>query len=260
MEQLKALEKKIARQVGRAVHDYGMIAEGDSVMVALSGGKDSWTLLSILNRLKARAPVKFEVIAVTVDPGYQGIPTDRAAAYCAEQGWRYIVEPTKMDKIIEENLTPGSSHCAFCARLRRGVLYNVAQREGFNKIAIGHHADDLIETLIMAEFFNGEIKSMPPVLTADDGINIVLRPMCYVWESQIIDYARAVEFPVLPCACPPCTGSDIKRKWSKKLLDGLEREHPGVKASLLASLGHVRPRYLMGVEPLSGDRILKPTP
>jgi tRNA 2-thiocytidine biosynthesis protein TtcA len=238
-------EKKIVRLTGRAIHDFGMIVEGDRVLVALSGGKDSWTLLHALEQLRVKAPVRFELTAVTVDPGFPAFETRPIADYCAAHGYRHFVEPSTLYEIVESKRTPGSSYCAFCARLRRGILYGVAQREGFTKIALGHHADDFIETLLMAEFFTGEIKAMAPVLHADDGANVVIRPLCYVAEDLIRDHALRAEFPVVCCGCPVCGAPDQQRKRIKRLLRELEDEHPGIKANLLSSLGRVRLRHLM---------------
>lgn len=245
-----SLEKKILRKVGRAVSDFGMIVEGDRIMVGLSGGKDSWTLLHILHELERRAPIKFEVFAVTVHPGFEDYNSSMLEEFCTQKGYAHFVEKTSMYSIMEEKTRPGTTYCSLCARLRRGVLYSVAKREGYTKVALGHHADDLIETLLMAELFNGEIKSMPPLLHADDGVNVLLRPMCYVFEQQIIEFAMARGFPLIPCGCPMKCGTDVvARKRVKRLLTELEGEHPGVKANLLGSLGRVRERYLMNKKP-----------
>lgn len=243
---LHTLEKKLLRKVGKAVHDFGMIEEGDRIMVGLSGGKDSWTLLHVLNELKKRAPIKFDVFAVTVHPGFEGFMPHMVEEFCREEGYNHHTEMTAMERILEEKTRPGTTYCSLCARLRRGVLYTVAKREGYTKVALGHHADDLIETLLMTELFNGEIKSMPPVLNADDGYNVLIRPLCYVFEDTIIDFARARGFPLIPCGCPMKCGTDVvARKRVKRLLEELEGEHPGVKANLLGSLGRVRSKYLM---------------
>jgi len=239
------LEKRILRKVGRAIHDFGMIREGDRVLVALSGGKDSWTLLHCLEALRRRAPVSFEVLAVTIDPGFPGFRTETVAAYCREHGFRHWVEPSRIYEIVEAKRDPGSSYCSFCSRLRRGVLYGVAEREGCTRIALGHHADDLIETLLLSQFYTGEIKSMPPVLRAEDGVNVVIRPLCTVFEEDIRAYAEVRGFPVVCCGCPVCGVEEMKRKQVKGLLRDLEQGHPGIKASMLSSLGRVRRGYLM---------------
>lgn len=245
MQRFDLLEKKILRKAGQAIAEFGMIEEGDRVLVALSGGKDSWTLLHVLETLRRRAPVPFEVHAVTVHPGFPGFRTEPIERYCREQGFRHWVEPSRIYEIVEAKRHPGTSYCAFCSRLRRGVLYGIGRREGYTKIALGHHADDLIETLLLSQFFTGEIKSMPPRLTAEDGINVVIRPLCRVFEEDIRAYALAREFPVVCCGCPVCGVEDQKRKRVKALLRELEAEHPGIKASMLSSLGRVRRGYLL---------------
>lgn len=239
------LEKRLLRKVGRAIHDFGMIRAGDRVLVALSGGKDSWTLLHCLEALRRRAPVSFEVAAVTVHPGYPWFHTEAIEAYCREHGFRHWVEPSRIYEIVEAKRDPGSSYCSFCSRLRRGVLYGAAHREGFSRLALGHHADDLIETLLLGQFFTGEIKSMPPLLRAEDGVNVVIRPLCTVFEDDIRAYAKARGFPLVGCGCPVCGAKDMKRQQVKALLGELEKGHPGIKANLLSSLGRVRRGYLM---------------
>ncbi|MHB8763082.1 MAG: tRNA 2-thiocytidine(32) synthetase TtcA [Deferrisomatales bacterium] len=239
------LGRRILRRVGRAIADFSMIAAGDRVLVALSGGKDSWTLLHCLESLRRKAPVPFDLVAVTVDPGFPGFRTQPIAEGCRARGFQHFVEPSNLYEIVEEKRDPGSSYCSFCARLRRGILYGAARREGFNKIALGHHADDLIETLLLSQFFTGEIKSMPPVLRAEDGVNTVIRPLCSVFEADIRAFAAAQQFPVVCCGCPVCGVEEMQRKRVKALLGQWEAEHPGVKASMLASLGRVRTGYLM---------------
>ena len=242
------LTARVLRATGRAIGDYGMIVEGDRVLVALSGGKDSWVLLHMLETLKKRSPVRFEVTAVTVHPGYPEYDPAPVERHCKRLGYRHFTEPSNMYEIIEAKREPGSSYCAMCARLRRGILYGVAKREGFTKIALGHHADDLIETLLMAEFYTGEIKSMPPLLLADDGVNVVIRPLCYAWEEDLAKLALSWEFPVVSCGCVMAVCTTTKRQRMKALLKTMETEHPGVKANLLSSLGRVRTRYLMKPE------------
>jgi tRNA 2-thiocytidine biosynthesis protein TtcA len=239
------LEKKIVRAAGRAIGDFRMIQEDDRVLVALSGGKDSWALLHALHVLRRRSPVRFEVDAVTVHPGYPDFDPAPVEARCRALGYRHFVEPSRMYEIIEAKREPGSSYCAICSRLRRGILYGTANREGYTKIALGHHADDLIETLLLAELFTGEIKSMPPLLRADDGRNVVIRPLCYCFEEDLAAFAQEMGFPVVSCGCPVAGCTHTQRHRIKALLKGLENEHPGVKANLLSSLGRVRLRYLM---------------
>lgn len=245
MTPVERLEKKILRRVGRAIADFRMIEEGDRVLVALSGGKDSWTLLHALHALRRRAPVSFEVCAVTVQPGFPGFRTEALEEHCRRVGYPHFTEQSQIYEIVEAKRTPGTSYCAFCSRLRRGILYGIAQREGFTKIALGHHADDLIETLLLAQFFTGEIKSMPPVLKAEDGVNTIIRPLCTVFEEDVRAFATVSEFPVVCCGCPVCGVEEQQRKRVKALLRDLEAEHPGIKANMLASLGRVRHGFLM---------------
>lgn len=239
------LSRRIVRTVGRAIGDYGMIAEGDRVLVALSGGKDSWVLLNALHILKKRSPVRFELTAVTVHPGYPGFDPAPVETHCAKLGYPHFTEPSTMYDIIEDKREPGSSYCSICARLRRGILYGIADRMGFTKIALGHHADDLVETFLLAAFFTGEIKSMPPVLNADDGRNVVIRPLCYAWEGDVARLAELEGFPVISCGCVMAACQTTNRHKMKALLANMEAGHPGVKANLLSSLGRVRTRYLM---------------
>jgi tRNA 2-thiocytidine biosynthesis protein TtcA len=239
------LEKRILRKAGRAIADFDMITEGDRILVALSGGKDSWTLLHCLESLRRRAPVRFEVAAVTVQPGFPGFNVEPVEAFCRERGHRHWVERSRIYDIVEAKRAPGTSYCAFCSRLRRGVLYGIAEREGYTKIALGHHADDLIETLLLSQFFTGEIKSMPPVLHAEDGVNVVIRPLCTVFEADLRAFATTQGFPIVCCGCPVCGVEDMKRKRIKLLLNQLEAEHQGIKASMLSSLGRVRHESLM---------------
>jgi len=245
----EVLHKRILRKAGQAIHRFAMIAEGDRVLVALSGGKDSWTLLHVLHTLQRRAPVAFKVAAVTVHPGFPGFRPAPVADFCRAQGWEHWVEPTHIYDIVEAKRDPESSYCSFCSRLRRGVLYGLATRRGYTKIALGHHADDLIETLLLSQFFTGEIKSMPPVLHADDGRNVIIRPLCSVFEEDVSRFAARMGFPVICCGCPVCGAKDMKRKRVKALLNQLEAEHSGIKASMLASLGRVRTQYLMNPAP-----------
>lgn len=245
LTRVQRLEKKIVRRVGRAIGDFQMIEEGDRVLVALSGGKDSWALLHALHVLQRRSPVRFDLAAVTVHPGYADFDPAPIAAHCRVLGYRHTVETSQMFEIIEAKRDPGSSYCAICSRLRRGILYGIADREGYTKVALGHHADDLIETLLLAAFFTGEIKSMPPLLKAEDGRNVVIRPLCYCFEEDLAAFAEVMEFPLASCGCPVAGCTQTQRHRVKALLRGLEQEHPGVKANLLSSLGRVRLEYLM---------------
>jgi tRNA 2-thiocytidine biosynthesis protein TtcA len=239
------LEHRIRRLVGKAIGDFGLIEEGDRILVALSGGKDSWTLLHVLERLRRRAPVRFSLVTVTVHPGFPGFRTDAIEEHCRSRGFEHRVVPAPVHALTTEKLRPDDIPCPLCARIKRGVLYTQARELGCTKIALGHHRDDFIETLLLNQFYNGTIKAMAPLLRADDGRNTVIRPLVYVPEEDIIAFAAVAGFPVTCCACPACGDPDHQRQRIKRLLAGLEQEHPGIKASLLAALGDVRSRHLL---------------
>ncbi|TAL17974.1 tRNA 2-thiocytidine(32) synthetase TtcA [bacterium] len=241
-------EKKLLSQMRRAIEDFSMIRKGERILVGLSGGKDSWALLHLLHLLRSERGNDFGIGAVTVDPGYPDFDPSPVESWCRERGYAHFTEPSNMYEIIEEKRAPGTSYCAFCSRLRRGILYGVAEREGYDKIALGHHADDLIETLLLAQFFTGEIKSMPPVLWADDGRNVVIRPLVYCREDDLAELAMEKSFPVVSCGCVLASCVHTERQRVKALIGRLERENPGVKASILKSLGNVRFDRLMIVK------------
>jgi tRNA 2-thiocytidine biosynthesis protein TtcA len=241
----RSLLKPLARRVGRAIQDFRLIEDGDRILCAMSGGKDSYAMLHLLDHLRRRAPVKFELVAVTVDQGYRGFQAEVLEHYFKEKGFEYRIERTNIAEVIDDTMPLGDTHCSMCARLRRGVLYRMAPDLGCNKIALGHHADDLLETLLMSQFFNGEICSMPPLLRARDGRNTVIRPLCYVWEDEIVRFVAEVGFPVICCACPACGDNSLKRKQMKILLQRLEAEHAGIKASLLRALSNIRTGHLL---------------
>jgi tRNA 2-thiocytidine biosynthesis protein TtcA len=221
-----------------------MIQDGDRILCGMSGGKDSFTMLHLLDYLRRRAPVRFELVAVTVDQGYRGFRIDTLERYFRERGYEYHIERTNIAGVIDDTMSLGDTHCSMCARLRRGVLYRLAPELKCNKIALGHHADDAIETLLMSQFFNGEICSMPPVLRSRDGLNTVIRPLCTVWEQDIRSFAAEAGFPVVCCACPACGDLSLKRTQMKALLRKLEADHAGIKVSLLRSLANVRAGHL----------------
>jgi tRNA 2-thiocytidine biosynthesis protein TtcA len=249
MRTMKAREARIRRLVGKAIGDFGLIDDGDRVLVALSGGKDSWTLLRMLDLLRRRAPVSFTLVAVTVHPGFPGFRTSALESYLGARGFEHRIVSAPIHKLLLEKLPPDEGPCSLCSRIRRGVLYTQAEALGCTKVALGHHRDDFIETLLLNQFFNGTIKAMAPLLRADDGTNVVIRPLVYVPEEEIIAYAAEAGFPVTCCACPACGDPVQKRVRIKQLLAGLEREHPGIKANLLAALGDVDRRHLLVREP-----------
>ncbi len=239
------LEARLAKKTTRAIVDYHMIQDGDRVMVGLSGGKDSWALLQILDVLRQRAPVRFSLVAVNVDSGYEGYKHDLIASTCASRGWECRIEHTGIGEVIEDVLDADQTPCSLCARLRRGVLYRVASQVGATKIALGHHADDFIETLLLNVFFAGALKAMPARLVSDDGTHVVIRPLVFVSEDETSAYARQCELPVIGCCCPACGDLGLQRQRVKRLLMDLDREHPGVKQSMIKALGNVAPRHLL---------------
>ena len=245
------LEARIAKKTARAILDYQMIEEGDRVMVGLSGGKDSWALIQVLDVLRRRAPVTFSLVAVNVDSGYEGFQHAQVAAACTARGWELHHVGTSIGAVIDDKLEADATPCSLCARLRRGVLYRMAVEVGATKIALGHHADDLVETLLINLFFAGALKAMPAKLVSDDGRHVVIRPLAYVTEADARAYARECGLPIIGCCCPACGDLSLQRQRIKRLLMDLEREHPGVKSSLLKALANVAPRHLL-------DRRLNP--
>jgi tRNA 2-thiocytidine biosynthesis protein TtcA len=239
------LESRLAKKTTRAIIDYEMIEDGDRVMVGLSGGKDSWALLQLLDVLRQRAPIRFSLIAVNVDSGYTEYKHELVADACEARGWEYRVEHTSIGETIDDVLDSSATPCSLCARLRRGVLYRVATEVGATKIALGHHADDFIETLLLNLFFAGSLKAMPAKLVSDDGEHVVIRPLVYVGEDEARAYTRECDLPIVGCCCPACGDLGLQRQRAKSLISELEREHPGVKQSMLNALSNVAPRHLL---------------
>jgi tRNA 2-thiocytidine biosynthesis protein TtcA len=245
MKTEEILYRKIKNAVGRAVADHQLIADGDRIAIGVSGGKDSYTLLHMLESLRRRAPVKFEIMALTIDSGYPGFRTDIITGHLKEHGFEHHLEKTDHYGIIQAKRREGSSYCSICARLKRGALYELAQRFGCNKLALGHHLDDFAETLLLNQFFVGSLKSMAASMLADNGITTVIRPLVYVTEAQIIQYSRSLEFPVVCCRCPVCGEADMQRKRMKRLISELEKDIPHVRQSILHALSNVQPRHLL---------------
>ncbi|HMB81214.1 MAG TPA: tRNA 2-thiocytidine(32) synthetase TtcA [Vicinamibacterales bacterium] len=239
------LEARVAKKTTKAIVDYDMLENGDRVMVGLSGGKDSWALLQALDVLRQRAPIRFSLIAVNVDSGYKDYKHELLASTCRARGWEYRSEHTNIGQTIDDILDDGATPCSLCARLRRGVLYRMATEVGATKIALGHHADDFIETLLMNLFFAGKLMAMPPKLVSDDGAHIVIRPLVYVGEEEARAYAKESELPIIGCCCPACGDLSLQRQRMKRLVMELEAEHPNVKQSMLKALGNVAPRHLL---------------
>ncbi len=236
---VERLEHRLLRRVGQAIGDFDLIAAGDRILVGVSGGKDSWVLLHLLRRLRGRAPVPFELVALNIDQGFAGFRADRIEDYLAREGYVFEMRSARVNLTVKEKIQPGETFCSLCARLRRGALYRYADELGCNKIALGHHADDVIETLLLNLFFNGQIKAMHPRLAAANGRHTVIRPLVYVWEDEVAEHARARAFPVVCCACPGCQDPTLQRHRVKRLLRELERVNPGLKRSLLGALTRV---------------------
>jgi tRNA 2-thiocytidine biosynthesis protein TtcA len=220
-------------------------------MVGLSGGKDSWALIQILDVLRQRAPIRFSLVAVNVDSGYEGYQHQALADACATRGWEFHREHTTIGAVIDDKLDADATPCSLCARLRRGVLYRWANRVGATKIALGHHLDDFVETLLLNLFFAGALKAMPARLVSDNKAHVVIRPLVLVTEAEARAYARENELPIISCCCPACGDLSLQRQRVKRLIMELEREHPNVKASMLKALTNVMPRHLL-------DRRLNP--
>src|SRR3954467_4648050 len=238
------LESRIAKKTTKAIIDFNLIEDGDRVMVGLSGGKDSWALLQILDELRQRAPIDFSLIAVNVDSGYKDYKHDVISRTCEARGWEYRIEHTSIGEVMEDVLDDDKTPCSLCARLRRGVLYRIADEVGATKIALGHHADDFIETLLLNLFFAGALKAMPAKLVSDNGAHVVIRPLVYIGEDEARAYAKESELEVIGCCCPACGDLSLQRQRIKRLLMDLEGEHPGIKQSMLKALGNVAPRHL----------------
>ena len=245
LQGLPKLEKRILRRAGEAIRDYNLIEEGDRILVGLSGGKDSWALLEVLELLRRRAPVRFEVHGITIDPGFPKFDPDRIAEECERRGIPHLILPAPIDQKIRER--PEALPCIICSRLRRGVLYSHARAHRYTKIALGHHLDDLLETLLLNLFFEGKLGTMPVRLTSDDGDNTVIRPLATCEESDLMRYAWLKGFPIVPCGCPLCACSvqESRRKQAKVLIEQLRESIPAVKASMLAALKNVHGSHLL---------------
>ena len=239
------LFKKLRHAVGKAIGDFTLIEKGDRIAVAVSGGKDSYTLLLVLEELRRRAPVSFELVAVNIDSGYPGYRTDVIEDFFRKNNFAYLMVPSEHYAIIKEKRRPGSSYCSICSRLKRGALYEAAKTLGCNKLALGHHQDDFIETLLLNQFFVGSLKSMSASMLADNGIITVIRPLVYLAEDDIIAFSRMAELPVVCCCCPVCGTADMQRKRMKRLLTKLQADIPHIKQSMLKAMSNVHPRHLL---------------
>lgn len=238
------LEKRLCRQVGQAIVDFNMIEEGDRVMVCLSGGKDSYGLLDVLQRLQARAPIRFELVAVNLDQKQPGFPAEILPNYLATLGIEHHIETQDTYSIVKAKIPEGKTTCSLCSRLRRGILYRVARELRCNKIALGHHRDDMLQTFFLNMFFGGKLKGMPPKLTSDNGEFIVIRPLAYVAESDLVAWAAHRRFPIIPCNL--CGSQEnLQRKQVGEMLRQWQRQHPGRIESMFTALQNVVPSHLM---------------
>jgi len=250
---MSRLEKKLLHQAGRAIADFRMIEDGDRILVGVSGGKDSFTLLHLLQALQRSAPVRFSLLACNLDQGHPGFPAAQLESYLRSRDVEVLMLREDTYSVVKRLVPEGKTACSVCSRLRRGILYGAAQSHGCNKIALGHHRDDLIESLLLSMLFAGKIRSMPPRLIADDGRNVVIRPLCSAAESEIAQFAEEQRFPLIPCDL--CGSQEnLQRKRIKRLLDELSREHPGVRSSLFGAMGNVMPAHLLDPRLLREER------
>ena len=237
------LAKRLRHQVGRAIADFNMIEDGDKVMVCLSGGKDSWTLLDVLLSLQAKAPVRFELVAVNLDQKQPDFPGHVIPDYLKSRGVPYHVLEQDTYSVVKRVIPEGKTLCSLCSRMRRGALYAFAEAEGFTRIALGHHRDDILATFFLNLFYQGTLKAMPPKLQSDDGKHVVIRPLAYCREDEIAQYATWREFPIIPCNL--CGSQEnLQRKQVRRMLDQWEREHPGRSETMFRALTNIAPAQL----------------
>lgn len=244
MSNLSQLEKKLLHYTGKAIADFNMIQRGDRVMVCLSGGKDSFTLLTILEQLRRRSGNKFELFSFTLDQAQPGWDDSALRQWLEDRSIKHEILTRDTYSIVKEKIPEGKTYCSLCSRLRRGIIYRYAEENGYNKIALGHHRDDLVRTLMMSILYNGDIRSMPPKLLSDNKKHIVIRPLSYVQEKDIIAFANAQEFPIIPCTL--CGSQEnLMRKKVTRLIDQLAEENPKVPSNILHALQSIKPSQLM---------------
>jgi tRNA 2-thiocytidine biosynthesis protein TtcA len=241
------LKGRLESAVGKAIGDFNMIEQGDTVMVCLSGGKDSYTLLDILLTLQKRAPIDFKIVAMNLDQKQPGFPADVLPNYLKKLGIEHHIETQDTYSIVKEKIPEGKTTCSLCSRLRRGIIYKVAGELGANKIALGHHRDDMVETLFLNMFFGGKLKAMPPKLVTDKGDHVVIRPLAYCAEKDIARYARGMEFPIIPCNL--CGSQEnLQRQNIKQMLHDWERQYPGRTQTIFTAMQNVKPSHLLDGE------------
>jgi tRNA 2-thiocytidine biosynthesis protein TtcA len=241
------LEKRLLAEVARASHDFRLIEPGDRVLVAVSGGKDSHAMLYLLRQIQRRAPFEFSIIAVNVDQGHPGFPERVLPEYFEREGYEYKIVKEDTYSVVKQKIPEGKTFCSLCSRLRRGILYTLAVELGATKIALGHHRDDVIETLLLNLLYSGQLKAMPARLRSDDGRNVVIRPLVYLSEVELQQFADAKAFPIIPCDL--CGSQDnLQRKQVKNLLNELDAKNPLVRKNVFAALGNVRLSHLYDVE------------
>jgi tRNA 2-thiocytidine biosynthesis protein TtcA len=244
MPKLQELEKKLLHYTGKAIADFNMIQQGDRIMVCLSGGKDSFTLVRILKLLQQRAKIDFEIFAFTLDQAQPGWNDTALRQWLADAKIPHEILTRDTYSIVKEKIPEGQTYCSLCSRLRRGIIYRYAEEKGFNKIALGHHRDDLIRTLLMSILYNGEVRSMPPKLLSDNKKHIVIRPLAYCQENDIAAFAKEMAFPIIPCNL--CGSQEnLMRKRVKALIDQLALENPKVPSNILHALTSIKPSQMM---------------
>lgn len=247
------LFNRIKRLTGKAIGDFDLIEDGDRILVGISGGKDSYVLLHILEALRKKAPVKFELVAVNIDSGFPEYQKEKIENYLQKHKFNYVMAQTNSYQIIEEKLKPGTSYCAFCARLRRGAIYTQADKLNCNKVALGHHLDDFIETLLLNQFYGGTLAAMNAKLLADNGRHTIIRPLVYVEEADIQQYSDRMGFPIVDCSCPVAEDEEQKRHEVKLLISELAEKIPEIRHSMISAIANVHPRHLLDRHLIKGD-------